>query len=309
APFGLGTEWKVGSFNYVATETLIEMVKINPSAAYRVNDQWSVGFGIDLYSVLDASLQNDISSSVVNALTSGAINAVGTQELAGDGTSIGFNVGALYNANDNLSFGFAYRSGTTMEIDGDVSLKVKATGTEFTTFSASADVGLPATAALGVNYKFSDAWQANLDLDWTGWSSYDKLEVKDSSGAVRNGLVSAKDYEDVTAVRVGVEYALSDTWALRGGFLMEPNPIPEETYDPRLPDGDRTGYVIGAGYESGQWTVDLAYMLVQLDKTTVDSDAVGVINYPPTVPSDFQNVDGTYEGDITLIGLSVGYSF
>ncbi|MCJ7500818.1 outer membrane protein transport protein, partial [bacterium] len=47
APFGLGTEWKVGSFNYVATETLIEMVKINPSAAYRVNDQWSVGFGID----------------------------------------------------------------------------------------------------------------------------------------------------------------------------------------------------------------------------------------------------------------------
>ena len=149
----------------------------------------------------------------------------------------------------------------------------------------------------------------NLDLDWTGWSSYDKLEVKDSSGAVRNSLVSAKDYDDVTAVRVGVEYALSDEWALRGGILMEPTPVPEETYDPRLPDGDRTGYVVGAGYESGQWTVDFAYMFVQLDKTTVDSDAVAVINFPPAVPSDFQNVDGTYEGDITLIGLSVGYSF
>jgi long-chain fatty acid transport protein len=312
APFGLGTEWDVDSFRYVVTETMIEMVKINPSAAYRVNDQWSLGFGLDYYSVLDASLENDISSTVVNALTSGAITAIGTQKLAGDGTSFGFNIGALYEANDNLSFGFAYRSGTDIEIDGDVSLKVKATGTEFTTFPASADVSLPATAALGVNYRFSDAWQVNLDLDWTGWSAYDKLEVKDSSGAVRNSLVSAKDYEDVTAVRIGVEYALSEQWALRGGFLTEPSPVPEETYDPRLPDGDRNGYVIGAGYDSGQWTVDFAYMFVQLDKTTVDSDAIAVVTPNPAPPPPalaIQEVDGSYEGDITLIGISVGYSF
>lgn len=315
APFGLGTEWDVASFNYVATETMIEMVKINPSAAYRVNDQWSVGFGLDYYSVLDASLQNDIASTLVTALTSGAITGqVGAQELSGDGTSFGFNVGALFKPTDQLSVGLAYRSGTKMEVDGDVSLAVKATGTEFSTFPASADIGLPATAALGVNYKISDAWQLNLDLDWTGWSSYDKLEVVDSTGAVRNSLVSAKDYDDVTAVRVGVEYSLSDQWALRGGFLMEPTPVPEETYDPRLPDGDRTGYVVGAGYNSGQWTVDFAYMFVQFDKITVDSDAVAISDIdlgslPSIVPTNFQIVDGSYEGDITLIGLSVGYAF
>lgn len=307
APFGLGTEWDVDSFNYVATETMIEMVKINPTLAYRASDQWSVAFGLDYYSVLDASLKNDMSSTLVEL--AGGPKLVGVQELSGDGTSFGFNVGALYKATDDLSIGFAYRTGTDMEIEGDVTVSLKAAGNVLQTFSATADIGLPATAALGVNYKFSDAWQLNLDLDWTGWSSYDKLEVKNSSGTVQNPLVSNKDYDDVTAIRVGVEYALSDEWALRGGILMEPTPVPEETYDPRLPDGDRVGYVIGAGYESGQWTVDFAYMFVQLDKTTVDSDAVAIINYPPLVPSDFQNVDGTYEGDITLIGLSVGYSF
>jgi long-chain fatty acid transport protein len=314
APFGLGTEWDVDSFRYVATETMIEMVKLNPSAAYRVNDQWSVGFGLDYYSVLDASLKNDMSSTLV--VLAGGPQMMGTQELSGDGNSFGFNVGALFKATDDLSIGFAYRTGTAMEIDGDVTVALKATGTELQTFSASADVGLPATAALGINYKFSDEWQLNLDLDWTGWSSYDNLEVKDSSGVVQNTLVSEKDYEDVTAVRIGVEYSLSDEWALRGGFLTEPTPVPEETYDPRLPDGDRTGYVVGAGYGSGQWTVDFAYMFVQIDKTTVDSDAIAIVdgsivNVPPPtfVPSAIQVVDGSYEGDITLVGLSVGYSF
>jgi len=314
APFGLGTEWEVDSFNYVATETMIEMVKINPTLAYRVSDQWSVAFGLDYYSVLDASLQNDMSSTLVFAATGGALQAVGVQELSGDGSSFGFNVGALFKATDDLSIGFAYRTGTDLEVEGDVTASVKATGSLLQTFPATADIGLPATAALGINYKFSNAWQLNLDLDWTGWSYYDKLEVKNSAGVVQNPLASAKDYDNVTAIRVGVEYTLSDTWALRGGFLTEPSPIPEETYDPRLPGGDRTGYVIGAGYESGKWTLDLAYMFVQLDKTTVDSDAVAIADIdvpslPTIVPTAFQNVDGSYEGDITLIGVSVGYAF
>jgi len=313
APFGLGTDWNVDSFNYIATETMIEMVKLNPSAAYRINDKWSVGFGLDYYSVIHASLQNDISSTLVAVLSSGAITGqVGEQELSGDGTSLGFNVGGLFKPTDDLSVGFMYRTGTDMEVDGDVSLKVKASGTEFSSFPASVNIGLPATAALGLNYEFSDAWQVNFDLDWTGWSSYDTLDVKDSGGNVLNPLVSAKDYDDVTAIRIGVQYDLSDEWALRGGFLTEPSPVPEETYDPRLPDGDRTGYVIGAGYESGQWTVDLAYMFVQLDKTTVDSDAQGIITpnpAPPPIAVTAQEADGTYEGDITLIGVSVGYAF
>lgn len=314
SPFGLGTDWNVGSFNYVATKTMIEMIKINPSAAYRINDQWSVGFGLDYYSVLDASLKNDMSSTLVYAASGGLVQAVGTQELSGDGNSYGYNFGVLYNASDAFSVGLAYRSGSKLGIDGDVKVKVKATGTQLLTFPASADVNLPPTAALGFNYRMSDAWQLNLDLDWTGWSSYDKLEVKNSAGVVQNPLVSEKDYKDVTAVRVGAEYALSDEWALRGGFLTEPTPVPEKTYDPRLPDGDRQGYVLGAGYDSGPWTVDFAYMYVKLDKTKIDSNAVAIsdinLGALPTIqPTAFQNVNGTYEGDISLIGFSVGYSF
>jgi len=308
APFGLGTEWKVDSFNYVATETLLEMVKLNPTMAYRANDQWSVGFGVDYYQVLEAGFKNDMSSTYLSAFAMTSTNfGRGIQELSGDATGFGFNVGAMYKANENVTVGLAYRTGVSLDVDGNVDVLLKdVPGTpELTSFDASTTVNLPATAALGVNYQLADSWQLNVDMDWTGWSAYDKLEVKNSAGTVLNSLVSEKDYEDVINYRFGVQYDLNDSWALRGGFFMEPNPIPENTYDPRLPDGDRTGYVVGAGYSDGPWTVNFAYMYLTLDGGNIDSDAIAWI----TPPTTFQNVDGKYEGDITLIGFDVGYAF
>ncbi|MDT8396937.1 MAG: outer membrane protein transport protein [bacterium] len=308
APFGLGTEWEVDSFNYVATETLLEMVKLNPTMAYKVNDQWSVGFGVDYYQVLEAGFKNDMSSTYLSAFAGTTTDfGRGIQELSGDATGFGFNVGAMFRPNDDLSFGFAYRTGVGLDVDGTVDVNLKDfPGTPlFTSFDASTTVNLPATAALGVNYVLNDQWQVNFDLDWTGWSAYDELAVENDAGTVLNTLTADKSYDDVIAYRIGVQYDLNETWAIRGGYLAEPNPVPEETYDPRLPDGDRTGYVVGAGYSDGSWTVDFAYMLVQLDAGNVDSDAVAWIT--PGVSQ--QNVDGKYDGDITLIGFDVSYAF
>ncbi len=307
SPFGLGTEWDVGTFNSIATETNLEMLKVNPAVGFRANDRWSVGFGVDYYQVMTAEFQNDISSTVVTALTLGAITGqVGHQKLSGDGTAYGFNVGEKSRPTENLAVGFAYRTGADVDVEGDVSLTVRATGTEFSSFDATTVLSLPATAALGINYKFGKDGQLNFDLDWTGWSAYDKLEIKDDAGTVRNPLTSKKDYEDTIAYRLGVEVPINESWAVRGGILFEPMPVPQETYEPRLPDGDRSGFVVGGGYKSGKWTADLACMFLTLAEEDVDSDVLAPINYPPT---NFQQADGTYEGSITLIGFDVGYAF
>jgi long-chain fatty acid transport protein len=316
APFGLGTEWEVASFNYVATETMLEMVKLNPTMAYKVNDQWSVGFGVDYYHVIEAGFKNDMSSTYLSAFAGTSTNfGRGIQELSGEASGFGFNFGAMFKASDDLSVGFAYRTGVDLDVEGEVDVLLKdVPGTpNFTSFDASTTVNLPATAALGVNYQLADGWQLNVDMDWTGWSAYDELEAtRDADGLVLNSLTSAKDYEDTIAYRLGVQYDLNEMWVLRGGFLTEPSAVPEETYDPRLPDGDRTGYVVGAGYSDGPWTFDFAYMIVQLDAGNIDSDAIAIVTPNPAPPPPalaIQDVDGKYEGDITLIGLNVSYAF
>ena len=70
--------------------------------------------------------------------------------------------------------------------------------------------------------------------------------------------------------------------------------------------------MIGCGYAKDQWSFDLAYMLVLLDETSISNDIDQNPSYlvAPTLVGDApQTVDGKYEGDITLIGFSVGYKF
>ena len=306
SPFGLGTEWDVSTFEYIATQTKLKMLKLNPVMAYKVSDRFSLGFGIDYYEVLEGSFQNAMAMTVGD-LGGGWFKF--DQKLKGDGTGFGFNVGGLYEVSEKVQLGFAYRTGVEVDLEGHLTLtgvttpvpvEVKADG--------KATLNIPATAAVGVHYGISDAWKVNLDLDWTEWSAYDELPIKTDLG----DSVVEKDYEDTITYRIGVDYMLNENWSLRGGFLMEEMPVPEETYDPRLPDGDRTGYSVGFGYEKDRLTVDFAYMLVLLDKTSIsnDIDQNPSYNIAPTLVGDpAQTVDGDYEGDITLIGFSVGFAF
>jgi long-chain fatty acid transport protein len=305
APFGLGTEWEVSTFDFFATKTELELVKINPAMAYKLNDNVSLGFGLDYYHVMSLIYANNTDVPI-----SGTQRMWMEQELSGDGDSYGFNVAAHYTASDQLRVGFAYRSGTDLDVDGDVSLGGTKAG------SGSTTLKLPATAALGVAFVPADKWSVNLDLDWTGWSSYDELVIDAVIGGMPVVIPQAKDYDDTIAYRIGAQYQLNDTWALRAGYLMEKSPIPEDTYEPRLPGGDRTGFSVGTGYAVGPWTADFAYMLVNIDKYTVNTGAT----YDPDTQSPYagmnwpfgqppvQTVDGEYEGDIILIALSVGYA-
>ncbi|MDT8365207.1 MAG: outer membrane protein transport protein [bacterium] len=293
-PFGLGTDWEVDSFSRIVTKTNLEMIKLNPVMAYKASDSMSLAFGVDYYHVLTASFANE--ATVINQLDDGY------QELEGDGAGFGFNVGMLYTASDDLSIGFAYRTGTTIEVEGEIDVTADITGSSVTGYPvpAKVDLNLPATAALGLSYRTSDKLRLNFDVDWTGWSAYDELKIKHADLGVVLSL-APKDYDDTIAYRVGAEYELTEKWDLRGGFLLDTSPVPEETYDPRLPDGDRWGVSIGAGYTRDAWTIDMAYMFVNLDKESIVNSI--------TDSGGTQNVNGDYEGDINLIGLSVGYAF
>ncbi len=294
SPFGLGTEWRVPSFEFIVTKTSLELVKVNPTIAYKASDTVSLAFGVDYYDALEALFENE-------AMLPGPTPAY--QQLLGDGDSYGFNIGALVDLSDEVKLGFTYRTGTTLDISGKLDITIDATGTSAPTYpvNVTVDVDLPATAALALSYQPDSTWTLNVDLDWTGWSAYKELNIKSaSSGATL--LLVPKNYDDTIAYRVGGEYVVSDTWALRGGFLIDSSPVPVATYDPRLPDGDRWGVSFGAGYDGDAWDLDLAYMYVKVKEENIDNaitDGFGI----------GQTVDGKYEGSVNLVGVSLTRAF
>ncbi len=303
APFGLGTEWDTSApFNIVPAapynipfpwveETTLEIVKIAPVAAYRVSDQFSVGFGPEYY---------DVQKVVYNG---GAFAGAGTNtvySMKGDGDGFGFTLSGLYEASDIISVGLAYHSEVKTELSGN------ATGfptdlflLDGSTFTGktSVDLNLPATLALGIHFQATDSLSLNFDVDQTNWSAYDKLEFK--SGGTTFRTVN-KDYDDVVAIRIGGEYSIDDNWRVRAGYLTEPSPVIEETFDPRLPDADATAFFIGGGYDEGQWAINGAYMALTKDDRDVDTDEPN-----PAVPI----YDGTYKSSIDIIALDFIYRF
>ncbi len=301
APFGLGTEWDDNaSFNsaletYVSgalagvpliTETTLEIVKIAPVFAHKVNDSFSYGFGPEYY-----KLQKIIYDGG---------STTGPYQVEGDGDGFGFGLSALYQATDALRLGLSYHSGVTVDVTVNATNFPISATTDYTG-RASVDLNLPDTLALGIHYQISDALSLNLDLDQTMWSDYDQLQFKDPSGTVLRTI--PKGYDDVLAVRIGGEYSVNDNWKIRAGYLTEPSPVVEDTFDPRLPDADATAFFVGGGYDTGTWAINGAYMALTKDDRDVNTDEP-----TPGGPLDFV-YDGEYKSTVDIIAFDLTYRF
>jgi long-chain fatty acid transport protein len=121
-PFGLETEYDdnwVG--RYHTTKSTVLTIDINPSVAYRISSQWSVGGGISAQYV-DAELKNAIDYGTIDAATGGVFGLIpqgadGKVTLEANDWAWGFNLGVLFELNENTRFGLSYRSKVKYEID------------------------------------------------------------------------------------------------------------------------------------------------------------------------------------------------
>lgn len=305
SPFGLGTEWDntasfnasfIGTFGIpIVTKTTLEIAKIAPVLAYKVNEKFSIGFGPEYYDVLSVEYNG------------GGVNTVsGAQAytMKGDGDGYGFTLGGLYQASETLRVGLSYHSGVTTKLSGDaVNLPRNSSAVLPYTGKAKLDLNIPDTYAIGINYRASETFSFNVDLDFTQWSDYDKLVFKEPDGTEIRTVT--KNYEDVMATRLGGSYYVDDNWTIRFGYLTEPSPVPESTYDPRLPDADATAISVGAGYDAGSWAVNFAYMALSKDDRNVKSDVLAAL-----AGFGLDTIyDGKYKTSVSLLSADVTFRF
>jgi len=302
APFGLGTEWDENApFNAafraitpineadIVTETTLEIAKIAPVAAYRINDQFSIGFGPEYY---------DVQKVVYKGGSSDGAGTGWDYSMKGDGDGLGYVISTLYQPTDALRVGFAWHSGVTAELSGKAFMFPDNVGAPYSG-KATVDLDLPDTMALGLHYVINEAFTVNLDLDQTMWSDYESLNFKRSDGSALRDI--EKGYDDVLAIRLGGQYMLNDQWTLRAGFHSEPTPVVEDTFDPRLPDADATSITVGAGYDAGSYAINFSYMALSKADRNVDSDEPN-----PLIDTIF---DGKYKSKVDLVAIDAIFRF
>lgn len=326
APFGLATEWGdqwVG--RYVADFSELKDINIQPTLAYKINDQLSIGVGLDI-AMVSAELTNAVDMGLVflNAIQSGAIPMAavplsllgdvqgniggskydGAFKVTGDGVAYGFNVGLLYKISDQTRFGIHYRSEIEAELDGDVDFTVGALepflGTVFPDGKGNVDINLPSTLNLSLFHQINDQWAIMGDAQYTGWSSFEYLTIEYENPTPPSTPIPEL-WNDVWRYSVGASYQVNSAMKLRAGYAFEETPVPSAEFrSPRIPDADRMWYTLGMEYvfsESLRLNAGAALITVNDPEINNSTHSAG------------QSLKGVIDAKVTIFSVSLVYDF
>jgi long-chain fatty acid transport protein len=316
-PFGLGTQYENGwRGRYQGVETAIEAININPSLAFKVNPQWSVGLGANIQ-YFKAKLTNavDFSTICIGALGPAACAGMGLAtpqtaatdgfaDITGNSWGFGYNLGVIFEPTEATRIGLAYRSQVKQDLEGKADFTLPAAaqpvfGTTFADTNISGTLNLPSTLSLSLFHQFTDTWALLADITRTGWSSYDKLVI-DFENPAKGPSEDVNNWEDVNRYSVGVTFTPSQTWTYRAGVAYDESPIPSaELRSVRSPGSDRTWLSLGLGYRmSNSLTVDLGY--AHLFAKNADINRTG---------ATLDVVNGTYNSSVNILSGQAVWSF
>ena len=310
SPYGLGTKWpKEYPLRYISTSSDMKTFFFNPAVAYKVTDNLSLAVGVSyIYSTLGFELVEPLVFSLVPFIS---YDVPASLEVSGDGW--GLNAGALYKG-EKFSLGLNWRSGFKIKYDGDLDLDLsQVPGSPISSLpgEASTTFNIPHIIGVGGAYSLTESLIITADVHYILWSSFDEFVVEvDVPGieAIYPPGIADKEVEenwkDSFVLRAGLQYQLSESFALRGGFLYDQTPQPEETMDPILPDANRWAITGGFGYKTGSFVIDVAYQYeVFSDRTSPNR------NIPLYQMGSLNLGEGTYSTTAHLIAISFQYNF
>jgi len=299
APFGLKTEYDqtwMGRFQAVKSE--VQTINVNPSLSYKLNDTVLLGAGLSAQ-YIDATLTNMVNYS---ALAGGALgaNLQGLASVKGNDWGWGYNLGALFTLGDTR-VGLAYRSEVDYTLEGDVSFSSvpppMAGSPQLQNGPVTADVTMPASASLSLFHKLNPSVDLLADITWTGWSTFDALTVRRTSGSVVSSTI--ENWQDSLRYSLGVTWHQNAAWSWRAGVAYDETPVEDAYRTPRIPDNSRTWVALGGQYRmSGNSALDFGYAYLFVDDASINSTAPGA-----------GTLRGDYENSVNILSAQYTYTF
>jgi len=286
-PYGLETQWPTnwdGAFE--GYDNGVQSIYIQPTAAYQVTDRIRVGGGpilgissVELNQRVDASSQAVPSDGVPEGTTFGDLGipfhtAFADTRLEASGTTgFGGHIGVTVNATEWLDFGARYLSEVKFEYEGDATFEQVATGLQLpagnpitgqptpldlvlepafvngplVSQSLETELTMPAQVVAGVSVQATDHLLLQADYQWTGWSSFDTIELIFENESLNQTRREA--YQNTSAVRIGGSYEATDALTVRAGYLFNQAAAPDRTVTPLLPEADRNHLTAGLSWQ------------------------------------------------------------
>lgn len=252
SPAGLSKKWSDAPASTTAKEFTLQTIEINPTVAYKLNEQLSMAFGI-------------------RGIHSNGIVKNAYYEMKGKGFDWGYNLAVTLKPNKDTNIALTYRSRVDLHLSGD------ATNTA-TTIDSGVKVLLPvpATISFGVSHTFGDSTTLEAVLEHNIWSAYDKLDF-DFDNATNETVLGGshvKNWNDTDTVRIGLTHKYDKTTAM-AGFAYDPSPIPNATLGYDLPGSDSKIFSLGGRYDlTNSINIGLAGLVSLKDDREVQNSSI-----------------------------------
>jgi len=300
-PFGLATRYKHDSFvaegkNGVRKSEL-EVIDFNLSAAYKLDSNWSLGA---------SAIFRRITGSLTSNLNLPGIGVVGYSDFRVKGYTGTFNLGAMYEFNENARVGLSYRHKSIQKTSGKHYVHAYNTTGEYYfgngTYHSGADPELPASVILSGYFKTAEQWATTATVKYTLWHRFHVFPGKTTditmlqTKGTKNLDVQYR-WKDAWNFALGEDYYLNDNWTLRFGTAYDQSPSRSNTYRTnRIPDTDRIWASIGASYAKDNYQVDFGYAHL-------------FFTHGRTRNSPEGDVDVKYRSYSNMLGMNFQYKF
>jgi len=300
-PFGLTTEYNgdwVG--RYQALKSEIKTVNLNPSLAYKVNDQISLGAGFNAQ-YINAEFSKAIDFGL---LTPGGTpqTADGAVDVSGNSWAYGYNLGALFQFPTDTRVGIAYRSTVHQTLEGSGSFTnvpaALAADPRFANSKMTAAITLPDSISLSAVQEIGDNWELLSDVTFTRWSYFNNLAFNFANGQTR---VTEFNWRNTFRGSIGLAYRYNDFLKLRGGAGYDQSPVRNAFRTAAIPDNHRRILAAGANYKVSKVdSVDFAYQHLFVNDPSINNNQLAT--------SGGQLI-GSYTLDVNILSLQYNHEF
>lgn len=276
--FGM-TPTTPGSNVYAGT-TEIKSINYALTVSYRINEQFSLGGGLDIVQG-SGKLQRNL----------GTTKAL---DVEADGIGLGWNLGAVYELDERNRFGFSYHYSPEIEAEGDMYYLPAAMTTGNPDISnQKLLMPLPSMAEFSGYHEIKDTkFAVHYSVQWIGWSSFDELNTSGGEN------LNTYEWQDGMHYAIGGTYFLNDAWTLRAGYMYD-TAAQDKLTSISVPDSDRQWFSAGFSYHfEKKHTVDFGFTYLMGDDVTVNetNDIAG-------------DLSATTHADAILAGVQYSYSF
>jgi len=190
--------------NLIKEVTLMGLT-LQPSLAYRVNNQWSVGAGLGInYGIF--------------SLTRDKLAVLGGYEVKQDDTDIAPNVklGVLFEPAERTRFGLTYTSKVDYSFGVDPDGTLPITGRSWS-LPVNTMLDAPQQVMFSGVQVLNNKWSLLGEIGWQDWSTLGQTEVT-VGGITKSPKL---DFQDTWHGAVGLQYQLTTDTRLNFGFAYD----------------------------------------------------------------------------------------